>query len=158
MADLAGASVISSPAAVIEQPRTGSAPAGALPSPPAATGVCEFLDWDSKFFGIRIARVAGHRLDAERATEIARAVRGQSPDPLARSGIRMPGSTSAASSSRRVAARLCIANSRRHLRQTSAALVHSRRTAAPSGKPAMLTSPPARAAPAAAPETIRPRG
>ncbi len=82
MANLAAASVISSPAAVIEPPPTGSAPSGAPQIPPATTGVCEFLDWDSKFFGIRIARVAGHRLDAERATEIARAVRDQSIDCL----------------------------------------------------------------------------
>ena len=78
MADLARVSVISSPAAVSERPRTGPSPAGAPQSAPATTGVCEFLDWDSKFFGIRIARVAGHRLDAERVTEIARAVRDQS--------------------------------------------------------------------------------
>src|SRR5258706_2021677 len=78
MADLVGASVISSPTAVIERPLTGPNPAAALQSSPAPTGVCEFLDWDSKFFGIRIARVAGHRLDAERVTEIARAVRDQS--------------------------------------------------------------------------------
>jgi dTDP-4-amino-4,6-dideoxy-D-galactose acyltransferase len=78
VADLAGVSVISSPAAVTERPRTGPSPAGAPQSAPATTSVCQFLDWDSKFFGIRIARVAGHRLDAERVTEIARAVRDQS--------------------------------------------------------------------------------
>ena len=77
MADLVGASVISSATAVMERPRTGPDPAAALQSSPAPTGVCEFLDWDSKFFGIRIARVAGHRLDAERVAEIARAVRDQ---------------------------------------------------------------------------------
>ena len=82
MADLAGATVSSSQAAVIDRPRTGPDPAAALQSSPATTGVCEFLDWDSKFFGIRIARVTGHRLDAERATEIARAVRDQSIDCL----------------------------------------------------------------------------
>jgi dTDP-4-amino-4,6-dideoxy-D-galactose acyltransferase len=82
MADLAGASVISPPAAVIERPRIGSAPNATPQSSPANTGICEFLDWDSKFFGIRIARVAGLRLDAERVAEIARAVREQSIDCL----------------------------------------------------------------------------
>jgi dTDP-4-amino-4,6-dideoxy-D-galactose acyltransferase len=82
MADLAGVSVISSPAAVIERPGTGSAPNATPQSSPATTGICEFLDWDSKFFGIRIARVAGLRLDAEQVAEIARAVREQSIDCL----------------------------------------------------------------------------
>ncbi len=82
MADLAGVPVIPSPAAVIEGPCTGSASNATLQSSPATTGICEFLDWDSKFFGIRIARVAGLRLDAERVAEIARAVREQSIDCL----------------------------------------------------------------------------
>lgn len=82
MADLAGTSVISSPAAVIELPRTCSASPAVPQSSPHKTGICEFLEWDSKFFGIRIARVAGHRLDAVRVSEIARAVRDQSIDCL----------------------------------------------------------------------------
>lgn len=36
---------------------------------------CEILDWDSKFFGVRIARVIGHQLDRQKAAEIVRAVR-----------------------------------------------------------------------------------
>jgi len=82
MADLTGAPVISSPAAVAERPRTGPASAPAPQKSSAPTSICEFLEWDSKFFGIRIARVAGHRLDGERTAEIALAVHDQSIDCL----------------------------------------------------------------------------
>jgi dTDP-4-amino-4,6-dideoxy-D-galactose acyltransferase len=82
MADLTGAPVISSQAAVAERPRTGPAPAHVRQNSPTPTSICEFLEWDSKFFGIRIARVTGHRLDAERSAEIALAVRDQSIDCL----------------------------------------------------------------------------
>src|SRR5689334_2207662 len=82
MADLTGASVISPPPAVNERPRTGLAPTAALQTSPAPGSICEFLEWDSKFFGMRIARVAGLRLDMERVGEIARAVREQSIDCL----------------------------------------------------------------------------
>src|SRR5258708_4452183 len=80
MADLTGASVISPPAAVAERPRTGPASAPQKTSTP--TSICEFLEWDSKFFGIRIARVAGHRLDTERTAEIALALSDRSIDCL----------------------------------------------------------------------------
>lgn len=79
MADLAGTPVNSPTVAVIEGPHAGSVPDGA---PLNTTGVCEFLDWDSKFFGLRIARVNGHRLDEERVVEIARVVCDQSIDCL----------------------------------------------------------------------------
>ena len=35
-------------------------------------GICEYLEWDSSFFGIRIARLSGHRLTREGAEEAAR--------------------------------------------------------------------------------------
>jgi dTDP-4-amino-4,6-dideoxy-D-galactose acyltransferase len=31
---------------------------------------CEFLDWDTGFFGVRIARVTGHRLDSDAVRDI----------------------------------------------------------------------------------------
>ena len=80
MADLTGASVISPPAAVAERPRT--VPASAPQKTSTPTSICEFLEWDSKFFGIRIARVAGHRLDTERTAEIALALSDRSIDCL----------------------------------------------------------------------------
>jgi dTDP-4-amino-4,6-dideoxy-D-galactose acyltransferase len=49
--------------------------AEAVSCTPAA---CEILDWDSKFFGVRIARVIGHRMDREKAAEVLRAVREES--------------------------------------------------------------------------------
>ncbi|HXI39476.1 MAG TPA: GNAT family N-acetyltransferase [Bryobacteraceae bacterium] len=82
MADLTGAPVISSPAAVAERPRTGPASAPAPQKSSAPTSICEFLEWDSKFFGIRIARVTGHRLDGDRTAEIALTVHDQSIDCL----------------------------------------------------------------------------
>jgi len=82
MADLTSTPVISPPTAVAERPPSGVASAPAPQKCPTATGVCEFLDWDSKFFGIRIARVTGHRLDVERTAEIALALRDQSIDCL----------------------------------------------------------------------------
>lgn len=36
---------------------------------------CEILDWDSKFFGLRIARVIGHRMDRQKAAEVLRSAR-----------------------------------------------------------------------------------
>jgi dTDP-4-amino-4,6-dideoxy-D-galactose acyltransferase len=80
MADLTGVSVISPPAAAVERSRTGPASTPASQKFSTSTSVCEFLEWDSKFFGIRIARVAGHRLDEERTAEIALASRDQSLD------------------------------------------------------------------------------
>lgn len=38
----------------------------------AAVEPCELLSWDTKFFGHRIARVRGHQLDEELATEVDR--------------------------------------------------------------------------------------
>jgi dTDP-4-amino-4,6-dideoxy-D-galactose acyltransferase len=35
-----------------------------------ADEVCQFLEWDSGFFGVKIARVTGHRLSPERAAEV----------------------------------------------------------------------------------------
>ena len=35
-----------------------------------AEGLCEFLEWDSSFFGLRIARAAGDILDAKRLAEM----------------------------------------------------------------------------------------
>ena len=32
---------------------------------------CRLLGWDSEFFGLRIGRVEGHRLDAGRAQAVA---------------------------------------------------------------------------------------
>jgi dTDP-4-amino-4,6-dideoxy-D-galactose acyltransferase len=49
--------------------------AEAVTCTPAA---CEILDWDSKFFGTRIARVLGHRVDRHKIAEILRAVREES--------------------------------------------------------------------------------
>ncbi len=82
MADSTGTPVISSPAAVVERPRTGAVPTHARQNSPTTTGACELLDWDSKFFGIRIARVTGHHLDVARVAEIDRVVRDQSLDCL----------------------------------------------------------------------------
>lgn len=82
MADSNGAPVNSGRTAVVERPHTGAVPFSARQNSPTETGVCEFLDWDSKFFGIRIARVTGHRLDVERTAEIALALRDQSIDCL----------------------------------------------------------------------------
>jgi ribosomal protein S18 acetylase RimI-like enzyme len=49
--------------------------AEAVSCTPAA---CEILDWDSKFFGVRIARVIGHRMDQQKMAEVLRAVREES--------------------------------------------------------------------------------
>jgi dTDP-4-amino-4,6-dideoxy-D-galactose acyltransferase len=49
--------------------------AEAVSCTPAA---CEILDWDSKFFGVRIARVIGHRMDPQKIAEVLRAVREES--------------------------------------------------------------------------------
>ena len=46
--------------------------AEAVSCTPAA---CEILDWDSKFFGVRIARVIGHRMDRQKIAEVLRVVR-----------------------------------------------------------------------------------
>lgn len=53
------------------------------PRPPVAAGsACEYLDWDSCFFGLRIARVNGNRLDPLRAAEILHWSRHEAPDCL----------------------------------------------------------------------------
>ncbi len=33
-------------------------------------GICEYLEWDSNFFGVRIARMAGHALTADHAQAV----------------------------------------------------------------------------------------
>lgn len=42
--------------------------------------MCEFLEWDSQFFGVRVARVKGHRLDAQQAANVLRELREESID------------------------------------------------------------------------------
>src|SRR5580692_11543770 len=39
--------------------------------PLAESRPCSFLEWDSQFFGRRIGRVEGHRLDAELRSRIS---------------------------------------------------------------------------------------
>ena len=43
-----------------------------LVSKAQASAVCEYLDWDSRFFGFKIGRVAGARLDPQRVRSIVR--------------------------------------------------------------------------------------
>ena len=52
----------------------------AVLSPPSTA--CEPLDWDTRFFGRHIARVAGHRLGEEMVAELLRSVREESIDCL----------------------------------------------------------------------------
>ncbi len=66
----------------MRRPRVAAARTSDPASSSSPAGACEFLDWDSKFFRMRIARVAGHRLNAERAAEIVRSTREQSIDCL----------------------------------------------------------------------------
>jgi ribosomal protein S18 acetylase RimI-like enzyme len=47
-----------------------------------AGSACEYLDWDSRFFGLRIARVNGNRLDPVRVAQILDWSRQQPPDCL----------------------------------------------------------------------------
>jgi dTDP-4-amino-4,6-dideoxy-D-galactose acyltransferase len=55
---------------------------GDPPVSAAAETVFESLDWDSRFFGVRIARATGHQLNLERAAAIIDEVRAQSIDCL----------------------------------------------------------------------------
>jgi len=41
-----------------------------LPVSKEVSDICEYLDWDSGLFGIRIGKVAGNHLDEERATKV----------------------------------------------------------------------------------------
>lgn len=47
-----------------------------------APEICEYLDWDSRFFNIRIGRVGGNRLDPERMRRILESSQKQSLDCL----------------------------------------------------------------------------
>jgi len=51
----------------VESPQTGSPVARSDMPLPAAPPLCEYLDWDSEFFGLRIARLCAARLDQSAA-------------------------------------------------------------------------------------------
>ena len=83
MADIAGATVDTAlPTAALPRSRVAVIRSSDTSSSPTQTGVFEFLDWDSKFFRIRIARATGHRLNTERVAEIVRSTREQAVDCL----------------------------------------------------------------------------